>query len=771
MLSGETVSWLRDALALGEVTRGQLARGVCERENWRNNRGQLCLSSAGKGLGGLAAELGLPLPEPRGVRPQWGLGETLPEPEVEGSLAELGAVRLRRIARGAERALWRRMLEECHPQGQALAPGTRVSYLVESAVHGVLGGLSMVASSWHCAVRDRKIGWSERARVANLQQVVTNDRFLLLPGVRVPNLASHVLGQAARRLQRDWQRAAGVEAVLVTTCVERGQRGTCYRAAGWKRVAGGTAQRQGSAREREAWRKWEEQRKRWWFKELRTDWQAELCREPASRLGRWPALAGVADSAGEFEFGRSDLADGRLRRRLRRMGDAWLRGAGVPIPEMFPGRAQQKAAYRFLHNGKVGMESILEPHREALLERMRGLREVLLVQDTTSVNLDTSRDVIRGLGRIGGGGKRESEGLWVHAGVVFTPGGCPLGVADLQIWARPFRQRAAQFERSESERWMRGFERACELGRLCPGTRVISVCDREADNWELFERQAERAAEAGLLVRASRGRERKARGELHGAALVQDLWQRIETLPPLVTGRPLRIAARGGRHARKQRDTTTEIRIDRIEMLPPLEASGSGPLSVIAAQVRDSEPPPDEDQYEWMLVSSEGRPDAAHARRLVACYETRWCIEEFFRLLKSGLRVEDRRLQTFDSLSKAMVFDAVTACKLFEVRRVAEEDPERPAEQVLPEEQIECLAGMLRERRILPRTQRGQERAVNARTLCVHIGRLVGFIPSRRQPLPGHMKLWKGLCRLHLYFQAWTAARRGLANPVPSPSG
>ena len=63
----------------------------------------------------------------------------------------------------------------------------------------------------------------------------------------------------------------------------------------------------------------------------------------------------------------------------------------------------------------------------------------------------------------------------MHASVAFTTGGCPLGMADLQIWARPFQQRAAHFELSESELWMRGFELACELGRQCPGTRVISV--------------------------------------------------------------------------------------------------------------------------------------------------------------------------------------------------------------------------------------------------------------------------------------------------------
>ena len=91
--------------------------------------------------------------------------------------------------------------------------------------------------------------------------------------------------------------------------------------------------------------------------------------------------------------------------------------------------------------------------------------------------------------------------------------------------------------------------------------------------------------------------------------------------------------------------------------------------------------------------------------------------------------------------------------------------------RVPPRERIECLAGMLREHRILPPTQRGQERAAKARTLCVRSGRLVGFILSRRQPPPGRMKLWKGLRRLHLHFLARMAARTGLANPVPSPVG
>ena len=223
LLAPETVQWLAGELGKGGVTRVQLARGLCEREAWRNQRGELCVASASKGLRGVSEALGLELPRPRQQRPEWGAAAELPRPQVEGSLAELGRVELRRAQGPRQRALWRRMLRAGHPQGEGRAPGARVTYLIHSERHGVVGGLSFVAAGWHCGVRDRAIGWSARARVAHLAQVVNNDRFLLLEGVRVAHLASHVLGRGTvgkdhssgrRLLGRDGERAVLVRGAL-----------------------------------------------------------------------------------------------------------------------------------------------------------------------------------------------------------------------------------------------------------------------------------------------------------------------------------------------------------------------------------------------------------------------------------------------------------------------------------------------------------------------------------------------------------------------------
>ena len=180
--------------------------------------------------------MGLGLPVGRGRRSGPRAVGELPEPEVAGGLKALGKVSLRRIAGREGSLVWQRMQRDCHPQGEGLAPGVRVSYLIESERHGIVGGISFVAASWHGAAQDGTIGWSDRARVANLPRVISNDRFLILPVVSAPHLASHVLGKAWKQLADDLERSSGVGPLLIETCVEEGRPGTCYKAARWKRL-------------------------------------------------------------------------------------------------------------------------------------------------------------------------------------------------------------------------------------------------------------------------------------------------------------------------------------------------------------------------------------------------------------------------------------------------------------------------------------------------------------------------------------------------------
>ena len=173
-----------------------------------------------------------------------------------------------------------------------------------------------------------------------------------------------------------------------------------------------------------------------WLRALDASWKERLRAEPERLLGVFPSLELDEDAGwGEREFGRSDLSDGRLRERMVAMGTAWERVPGALLPAVFAHKAAQVGAYRFLHNDQVSATDVLQPHREALVERCRQQASVLLVQDTTTLNYSGLAGVANGPGPLGDKSKA-SAGLYVHAAVAFTEGGRPLGVSGLEVWAR-----------------------------------------------------------------------------------------------------------------------------------------------------------------------------------------------------------------------------------------------------------------------------------------------------------------------------------------------
>ena len=286
LLKPETVEWLRRELQRGALSRAALGRGLCEQDGWRNPRGELCAASARKALPRLASQLCLALPpaQPGPPRGRWGqrAGAARALTEFGGSLEELGEVGLRVAETETERKLCAGLLAAGHPRGRARAPGCRLTYLLESAA-GPLGVLSFVAAPLRLGPRDERLGWDDRMRGAHIGQVVSNDRFLLLRGVRVPNLASHVLGRAAGRLGADWEARHGVRPVLAETCVEASRPATTYQAAGWACVGRTAGWPPGSKAAAEP--------KSVWLRGLEAGWEETLRRQPARAPGSFPALA------------------------------------------------------------------------------------------------------------------------------------------------------------------------------------------------------------------------------------------------------------------------------------------------------------------------------------------------------------------------------------------------------------------------------------------------------------------------------------------------
>jgi hypothetical protein len=161
------------------------------------------------------------------------------EAGVNEPLQELQPVELIRIDSAAtpESGLWNDLMDRYHYLGAGPLCGSQIRYLIRSQKQGWLGGLAFSAAAWRVAARDAWIGWDQEAREQHLNRVVDNSRFLILPQVRVPHLASHVLGLALRRLRADWRQRYGYEPWWVETFIDAERfAGTCYRASNFVEV-------------------------------------------------------------------------------------------------------------------------------------------------------------------------------------------------------------------------------------------------------------------------------------------------------------------------------------------------------------------------------------------------------------------------------------------------------------------------------------------------------------------------------------------------------
>jgi len=148
----------------------------------------------------------------------------------------LGQLRFHSVQTPQDSSLWNELIERYHYLKYKPLPGAQMRYFL---FHGsyLLAALGFSAAAWKVAPRDQFIGWDDGQRRRNLHRIVNNSRFLILPWVKVRNLASSILAAAAKRLGRDWMERYGYEPVLLETFVERSRfRGTCYRAANWLRV-------------------------------------------------------------------------------------------------------------------------------------------------------------------------------------------------------------------------------------------------------------------------------------------------------------------------------------------------------------------------------------------------------------------------------------------------------------------------------------------------------------------------------------------------------
>jgi hypothetical protein len=759
--SAELLRQIEDvAHASPEIGLTRLAEQVCEWEHWRRAKGELAVASCCKALRTLEARGELSLPwEPVARGPVQAVSCALECVPIECRVDQLGQVELVLIESSASEQgqLWKEMISAHHYLGYRRFVGGQVRYLIRCA-RGWLGAMGFAACAFQVAARDEYIGWSKRARLAHLAEVVSNARFLLLPWVCVENLASTVLSRVVKRLPDDWFERYGYRPLLLETYVEQGRfRGTCYKAAGWQWI-GVTA---GRGRQDRAVR-CAASVKTIYVYPLSLSWKRRLCYEPPRKqANRYQAAARpIGDGSGggrwlEDELGDAPLKNRQLVDRLVELGKQfWSKPEGSILQACQGSRAKIKAAYRFLNNESVTMEAILKPHIASTVERIRqscAKQVVLAIQDTTSLNYSTHRQT-EGLGYIGTSAKGP-QGYFVHDTLAVTPEGLSMGLLDVQAWARDNedfgkkkRRHQRPIEAKESLKWLKSFEAVAEAQRLLPQTKLVSVGDREGDIFELVELARSRKDHPHLLVRAEHDRCVEHEGQR------KRLWNAVESTPIQLT-RTLHVprqSARFSKPARDARQAQMALRFAPVKLLPPKSLrAGSTPQQVWAIQAVEQQPPENVEGIEWMLLTTLPVETSAQAEEKLAWYTRRWVIELYHKALKSGCGIEERQHHRLRSLQNALALDMIVAWRILYVLSLGRSTPELPCTAVFEDYEWQGLYSFCHQTTTLP------EQTPSLAQVVKLLASLGGFMHRKCDGDPGNKSMWKGLTRLEDIATAW----------------
>lgn len=469
----------------------------------------------------------------------------------------------------------------------------------------------------------------------------------------------------------------------------------------------------------------------------------------------------------EEEFASIDLGDRRLNERATTLLGALGNRPNLSIPAACSGHSEMQAAYRFFDNDKVTFEKVLSPHALHTLQRIGEHPVALLVNDTSEINLTRPEQAVVGVGDLDGSSR---QGLLLHAMHAFTPEGTPLGTAWAQYINRiegvshaPEPQKEAErkhrpIEEKESMRWLTGLRQARAIAGQLPQVQCIYVGDSEADIYECFAEpretgliEDEPGGQVDWLVRACQDRALGDSDGLHlreralATPVLYEVELRVRGHEPRTT-----VDQRERHRTRQDRRATVQVRATTMTLRPPWRPDRKlPPVTVNVVLVREPNPPPGEPVVEWMLVTTLPIDTLEQVRLVVGYYCVRWNIEILFRTLKSGCRVEQRRLEHVDRVLPCLAMYLIVAWRTMFVCRMGREFPDADCETLF--EASEWKAVWVTVHRKKPPKKRP------SLSMMVHLIAQLGGYVERPKSEPGPQTVWIGLQRMYDLAMAWEA--------------
>ena len=430
-------------------------------------------------------------------------------------------------------------------------------------------------------------------------------------------------------------------------------------------------------------------------------------------------------------FGTAELGDLRRTDRLVKMATAMAENPAASLPKSMRNWGDTVAAYRFLSNEAITHEQIMAPHWMQTYQEAMRCKRVLLVADTTDINL-SSHETITGAGPIGRGNK--ARGFFIHTVLAMD--------ADTQqflgcMYQEPFiRQPAPEGETKaqrkkrhrESQVWERSVER---MGAVPEKQQWIYVGDRGSDIYTFWQACERLGYDFVIRVAQDRCVLLNEEEDAEDATI-----EHLKTLARSLVAQGGQVLQVPAQRQRPAREAFVQISWQQVRIQPPKQGAKLEDKDLAAWIVRIWEPSPPQgvEPLEWLLVTTMPVKCIQDAWERAKWYKWRWLTEDFHKVLKTGCNMENRFLQTVSALWNLLAILTPMAMRLLWLRQTAQLAPDTPATEVVSQEVV----------RVVTLLDKRPGAALTAKDLWCTIARFGGYLNRNSDPAPGWQTLWQG---------------------------
>lgn len=445
----------------------------------------------------------------------------------------------------------------------------------------------------------------------------------------------------------------------------------------------------------------------------------------------------------EAEFTVNNFSDKRHFDRFKTMMSSFVSRLHGTIPKICKKKSEIKGAYRFFENENVTMKPILDSHINSLKQRIKEHKIVLNIQDSSTLNFYKHKSKKDQGGISYGYRGKGSSGYWLHAGLVFSTTGIPLGVTSQALWARKKlfegetrtehkkRLLKTPIKDKESVKWLNACNDCEPL--LETGCDIVQIADREADIYEFMSNCKKNGF--SFIIRSKSNRAICAT-DTKGNKCRSSLIKYAKETGYITAKSDFQVI---GNSERKSKKVQISIKANKVTLLPPinqkLNEDEGGPIEATVVSVESKEKINGKPIY-WRLLTDRHIETQEELKEIVRWYTIRWQIEVFFKTLKSGCQIEASRLTNLDRLSPYLAMKSIAAYRVMILTNHVKSNPQVSAFEVITKEEWSFLRYILYEKKRIPKKPRLKD-------LVCKIAELGGFISGGNR-LPGIITIWRG---------------------------